>query len=110
MDKEFIEQVKKEASTTLHKVFDKIEEVSKISQIKIKINNKKNDIKKVKREIGDLVYNNREQFKEFDDFDIWLKKIDTLEEDIIRLQEKEELIRMNSNKQQESNTPEESDA
>jgi len=55
MDKKaFFDNLKKEANVALSKVFDKVEEVSKVSALKIKIGNLKAQIKTKKIEIGNI--------------------------------------------------------
>jgi len=98
MDKKaYFEHIKEEAVNALSKVFDKVEEVTKVSGIKLKINNLQTKIKGLKFEIGEYVYKNPDKFKEFSDITELLDKIKKLEEEIelkreqiAELKEKEE--------------------
>lgn len=76
MDKKFFTTVKKEAGAALHKVIGKVEEVSKISGLKLKQTSLKSHIKSTKTEIGELVFTNRDKFAEYPEIQELLKKID----------------------------------
>ena len=76
MDKKaFFDNIRKEANTVLLKVFDKVEEVSKISALKFKISGLKAQIRDQKTEMGDFVYNNQKVFKENAEIQEYIKKI-----------------------------------
>jgi ubiquinone biosynthesis protein UbiJ len=83
MDKKaFFDNLRKEANTALSKVFDKVEEVSKVSALKIKITNHKSHIKGFKKDIGTIVFNNIDKFGEHVEIIELADKIKHLEEDI----------------------------
>ena len=98
MDKKsFFENIRREANVALSRVFDKVEEVSKISALKLKISNFTRKIKDHKTEIGEFVVSNKKKFPEFPEIIAILDKIKLLEkqikaqrEQIIELQEREE--------------------
>ncbi|MEA2095064.1 MAG: hypothetical protein U9P73_00025 [Candidatus Cloacimonadota bacterium] len=98
MDKKsFFENIKREANVALSRVFDKVEEVSKISALKLKISNFTRKIKDHKTEIGEFVMSNKKKFSEFPEIIAILDKIKLLEkqikaqrEQIIELQERKE--------------------
>lgn len=108
MDKKaFFENIRKEANTVLLKVFDKVEEVSKISALKLKISGLKAQIRDQKTGIGNFVYNNQKEFKESSKIQEHIKKIKKFEEEIkakkiliTKLKEKDE-----EKKEEDTNTP-----
>jgi len=104
MDKKaYFEHIKKEAVNALSKVFDKVEEVTKVSGIKLKINNLYAKIKGIKFEIGEYIYKNPDKFKDIPEIAEMLDRINKLEEEIelkreqiAELKEKEEEEEINS--------------
>ena len=108
MDKKaFFKNIRKEANTALSKVFDKVEEVSKISALKLNISGLKAQIRDQKTEIGDFVYNNQKEFKESSKIQEHIKKIKKFEEEIVakkilivKLKEKDE-----KKKEEDTNIP-----
>ncbi len=98
MDKKtFFENIRREANVALTKVFDKVEEVSKTSALKLKITSLKSQIKDYQTEIGKMAFNNKGKFKDFPEIMIFFDKIKNVEEDIAlkeeqiaELKEKEE--------------------
>ncbi len=98
MDKKtFFENIRKEANVTLTKVFDKVEEVGKTSSLKLKITKLRSQIKNYKTEIGEFVYNNKDDFKDMQEIKNYIDRIQetedeiaTKEKQIAELKEKEE--------------------
>ena len=98
MDKKtFFENIRREANVALTKVFDKVEEVSKTSALKLKITSLKSQIKNYQTEIGEIVFHNKDKFKDFPEIVNLLGKIKDIEEEIVlkeeqiaELKEKEE--------------------
>ena len=98
MDKKaFLGNLRKEVNTSLSRLFDKVEEVSKVSVLKLKIGNYKGKIKDHKKAIGEFVVLNKNKFSEFPEIIELVDKITFLEEQIelkrkqiIMLQEKEQ--------------------
>ena len=98
MDKKaYFEHIKKEAVNALSKVFDKVEEVTKVSGIKLKINNLYAQIKGIKFEMGEYTYKNPDKFKDIPEIVEMLDRIKKIEdeielkrEQIAELKEKEE--------------------
>ncbi|MCD6177126.1 MAG: hypothetical protein J7K29_04740 [Candidatus Cloacimonetes bacterium] len=83
MDKKsFFENIKRDANTVLSKIFDKVEEVSKISALKLKISNYRRIIKDYKTEIGEFIVSKRKKFSEFPEIIEILDKIKLMEEQI----------------------------
>ncbi len=83
MDKKtFFENIRRETNVALSRVFDKVEEVSKISALKLKISNIKRKIKSHKTEIGEFVVSNKKKFSEFPEIIEILNKIEFLEKQI----------------------------
>lgn len=76
MDKKFFDNVRKEAGVALSKVIGKVEEVGKISGLKLKINSLKSHVKSTKSEIGELVFSNRDKFGQFPEIATLIQKID----------------------------------
>ena len=68
---------------------DKVEEVSKISVIKLKIGNLKSQIKTQKMEIGEFVVAHKSDFKKFNELEKYILKIENLGQII---EEKEKLL------------------
>lgn len=81
-NKNFFDNVRKEANSALSKVFDKVEEVSKTSAMRLKISSLKSQIKVLKREIGGYVYTNKSKFSDNEELQAIFQKIDKLEEEI----------------------------
>lgn len=93
MDKKsFFENIKRDTNTALSRIFDKIEEVSKISAIKLKIGNYRKIIKDHKIEIGEFIVSKRKKFSEFPEIIEILDKIKLLEEQIVA--EREQIIEL----------------
>ena len=83
MDKKaFFEMIRDEVNAAISKVSEKVEEVSKVSSLKIKNHNLKNQIKDLKGQIGELVVNNRDDFTHIPEIKSFLDKIAEIEEDI----------------------------
>jgi regulator of replication initiation timing len=62
--KAFIESVRKEINSAMTKTFDKVEELSKLSRLKLKIGSLKGDIKDLKTEMGSYIYEHIAEHKE----------------------------------------------
>jgi hypothetical protein len=95
--KSFFRNFKKEANVTLSKIFDKVEEFSKVSALKLKISNYKGKIKDHKTAIGEFVVSNNNKFSKFseiielvDKITFLKEQIETKRKQIIVLQEKEQ--------------------
>jgi len=78
----FFENIRKEANKALSKVFDKVEEVSKTSALKLKISNYRGKIKDYKTEMGEFIISNKKKFSDFPEIIGILDKIKLLEEQI----------------------------
>jgi hypothetical protein len=63
--RKFFEKMKSDANVTLSKVFNKVEKVSKISSIKLKIVSLDGKIKNKKTNIGNYVFTNENKFSDF---------------------------------------------
>ena len=87
--KEFFESIRKEANEVLSRVFDKVEEVSKVSVLKLKIGNLKSRIKTQKMEIGEFIFTHKGDFENFEELQKYLLKIEDLDKVI---EEKEKLL------------------
>ncbi len=87
--KEFFENIRKEANEVLSKVFDKVEEVSKVSVLKLKIGNLKSKIKTQKMEIGEFVFSHKSDFENFEKLRKFILKIEDLDK---MIEEKEKLL------------------
>lgn len=109
MDKKaFFENIRREANAALSKVFDKVEEVSRISALKLKISSLKAQIRDNKTKMGEFVYKNQKKFKDFPEIKEILDFIKKIEKDIeannkliSKLREKEE---KEEEKEENSNT------
>ena len=83
MDKKsFFRNFKREANVTLSRIFDKVEEVSKVSALKLKIGSYKSKIKESKTAIGEVVVFNKNKFSEFPEIIELVDKITFLDEQI----------------------------
>ena len=97
MDKKSIfENIRRDIKIALSSVFDKLEEISKISALKLKISSFKRKIKDNKTEIGEFVVSNKKKFSEFpeintrlDNIKLLEKQIEAKRKQIIELQETE---------------------
>ena len=81
-NKAFFENIRKEANTVLLKVFDKVEELSKISTLRFKISGLKAQIKDLKMGIGDFVYNNQKEYEGSAKIQEHITKIKEIEKEI----------------------------
>ncbi len=106
MDKNFFQNIRSEANIALTKIFDKVEQVTKVSGTKLKINSLKNEIKSVEGKIGKLVFDNSEKFSEFEDVQLLIAKINSIEEEIAL--KEEELNTLKENDKNEENKNEDS--
>ena len=95
--KAFMENVKKEINSAMAKAFDKVEELSKLSRLKLKIGSLKSEIKDIKTIIGEYIYQHKNDYKDDKILTEKVKKIqdiekmiEELEADIITLKEKGE--------------------
>jgi predicted RNase H-like nuclease (RuvC/YqgF family) len=80
MDKRALfDNIRKETNSALTKIFDKVEEVSKTSALRLKISSLKDQIKKCKREIGNFVYVNRTEFEQHQEINDQIIKITELQ-------------------------------
>jgi len=84
--KVLFENISKEVNSALAKAFDKVEELSKYSSLKFKINSLRGDIKDVKATMGDYVSAHREEFKGHPELVTQLKKITDIESLIANLE------------------------
>jgi ubiquinone biosynthesis protein UbiJ len=106
MDKKaFFDNLRKEANTALSKVFDKVEEVSKVSALKIKITNHKSQIKGLKKDIGTIVFNNIDKFSEHAEIVDLAGKVKRLEEDIEIKKEQINELKEKEEKEKEKEEP-----
>lgn len=80
--KTFFENIRRETNTALSKIFDKVEEISKVSALKLKIGDFKDNIKDLKIEMGEFVVSNKKRFSEFPEIIEILDKIKHLEKQI----------------------------
>ena len=95
--KSFLENVRKEINSAMSKAFDKVEEISKQTKLKLKIGSLKSSIKDVKTSMGDFVFSNKEEFANYPTLaeyvakiEEMLKMINQLEMEIEELKEKGE--------------------
>ncbi len=77
--KAFIENVKKEINSAMSKTFDKVEELSKLSRLKLRIGSFKGDIKDIKTEIGTYILQHKEDFQDNEFLTEKVKKIEEIE-------------------------------
>jgi len=80
--KTFLENIRRETNAALSKVFDKVEEVSNVTALKLKISNFRSKIKDLKIEMGDFIVSNKKKFSDFPEIIGILDKIKMLEEQI----------------------------
>lgn len=85
--KKLISNLRKEANTALSRVFDKVEEVSKSSSLKIKIHNLETKIKNTKTKIGEHIVANKEKFMNDEVIKAFISEIEAIEEEITAKQE-----------------------
>jgi len=95
--KAFMENIRKEINHAMSKAFDKVEELSKLSRLKLKIGSMKGDIKDLKTEIGNYVFEHKDDFKENEFLAEKVNKIQEIEKlihgleaEIVTLKEKGE--------------------
>jgi hypothetical protein len=80
--KTFLDSVRSEAKIALSKTMNKVEEVSKVTAIRLKINSKKTQIKDVKKSIGDHIYINRAEFDKVEELNLMINRIQKIEKEI----------------------------
>jgi len=78
-NKSFFEDVKKETKTAILKVFSNIEEISKVSTIKLQISNLRGQIRDNKLEIGDFATSKIQKFSKFQEIQLKIDKINLLQ-------------------------------
>jgi len=81
-NKSFFENLRREVTVTLSRIFDKVEEVSKVSALKLKIGSYKGKIKESKTTIGEFIVSYKNKFSEFPEIIELVDKITILEEQI----------------------------
>jgi len=77
-----INQIKTEINHAITKVFDKVEEVTKVSGLKLKILNLKSKLKEEKVELADFVLKNKARFETEDEINDIFKRIEKIEKEI----------------------------
>ncbi len=75
--KAFMENIRKEINSAMSKAFDKVEELSRLSRLKLKIGSLKGDVKDVKSQIGDYIYTHKD---DFDSNEFLVEQINKIEE------------------------------
>lgn len=80
--KTFFDNVWREANLAFSKVVDKVEEVSRASALRLKINSLKAQIRDLKMGIGDSVFIHRKDFESIDELNVLIGRIHKLEERI----------------------------
>jgi len=80
--KSFFDNVHRDAKVALSKVFDKVEEMGKVSILSLKINSLKTQVSKLKKEIGDHVFIHRKDFENTDELKDLILNIEKLKDKI----------------------------
>ena len=88
----FFEDVKKETKTALLKVFQKVEEIGKISVLKIQMSNIRGQIRDNKTDIGEFVTSNIKEFSKFPEIIKIIDEISVHEKEILLKKEKIEML------------------
>ena len=105
MDKKaFFEMVRDEANSALSKVFDKVEEVSKVSGFKYKNHNLNSQIKDLKIQIGEVIVNNPDDFEKYPEIKVFLDKIDEINDEIDSNNEKIKEFKEKEEKEEKEET------
>jgi uncharacterized protein with PhoU and TrkA domain len=91
-NKSFFEDVKKETKTALLKVFQKVEEIGKISVLKIQMSNIRGQIRDNKTDIGEFVTSNIKEFSKFPEIIKIIDEISVHEKEILLKKEKIEML------------------
>jgi len=104
--KKVIQNLRKEANAALSKVFDKVEEVSKSSSLKIKIHNLDNKIKNIKTNIGNYVLENRDEFAEIEAIKQYISQIEEIANEIAAKRELLKNLKETEEEEAETSEPE----
>jgi len=91
-NKSFFEDVKRETKTAISKIFHMIEEVSRVSSIKLQISNLRGQIRNNKLEIGEIVTSNIQEFSKFSEINKNIEKILQVEKEILLKKEKIDIL------------------
>lgn len=90
---------------TLHRVandmFDRVDEITQIGKIRLKIGMMKGEVKDLKYEIGDMIVHNAEQYKDYPEITAFLNKINDIEADIVRAEEEIAVVKAQRQKRQD---------
>ena len=93
MDKKaFFKNFKRDANRALSMIIDKVEKVSKVSTLRLKISNYKGKIKDNKTAIGELIVVNKKKFSEFPEIIELVDKITFIEKQIELIREQIKVI------------------
>jgi regulator of replication initiation timing len=84
--KAFMENIRREINSAMSKAFDKVEELSKLSRLKLKIGTFKGEIKDIKSQIGDYIYEHKADFNDNEFLAEQVKKIEEIEHQITGLE------------------------
>ncbi|MBW6516676.1 MAG: hypothetical protein K0B81_08715 [Candidatus Cloacimonetes bacterium] len=84
--KAFMENIRREINSAMSKAFDKVEELSKLSRLKLKIGSMKSEIKDIKTEIGGYILEHNKDFKDNEFLTEKVKKIHEIEKTISGLE------------------------
>lgn len=76
--KSLLENIRKEINSAMSKTFDKVEELSKLSRLKLKIGSLKGDIKDIKTEIGEYILEHKDDYQDNEFITEKIKKIEDL--------------------------------
>jgi hypothetical protein len=90
---------------TLHRVandmFDRVDELTQIGKIRLRIGMMKGEIKDLKYEIGDLVYHNIDQYANSPEILAFMNKIRDIEADLVRNEEEIAAIKARQNQEKD---------
>ena len=99
--KELLENVRREVQAALSKTFDKVEEFSKLQRLKLKIGSIKGDIKDIKANIGEYIYQHKDEFTQFAVLEQNIKRIEALYKSIEELEKEMQHIKEQENEAEE---------
>ena len=107
--KTFLANIKEEFNVTMTKSFDKIEVFSRIMKLKSKANTLSAEIIDIKKDIGEYVFQEKEEFYGNETLIALIKRIETLEGEIVMINDEIDEIKMQNREEEAEIIEEEND-
>jgi hypothetical protein len=102
-DRTYFSGMKKTLHRVANDMFDRVDEITQIGKIRLKIGMMKGEAKDLKYEIGDLVFRSAEQFADYPEITAFINKIRDIDAEIARREEEIAEIKRNRPPVQDEN-------